>query len=259
MIDKEKVRELCIRLRNEVIPSDFEFVVSKWLEQNQPEPVVVGLTDEQVWELAKKILVADAEVICATIGTYSEAINEYLETQTFTQVQEVPVGLTDEQVSKLSTELDDLMRPTYDSIERCIEDFLKTQTFARPIEFSNVELADSYQASCEDFEQLKKELEQLKSQQIRPSWDDAPKDATSMCVIYEWYKHGTLCLREMAYGECRPKPTPQVEVGQVWKCAKTEVTVIAMNDDDVVFQKQSGSFLIYSIAEFLAKFERVGE
>jgi hypothetical protein len=113
---------------------------------------------------------------------------------------------------------------------QCIENWLKTQTFAQ-------------------------------LHQLEPNWDEIPTHINE--VSLEWTYYGEKKIewsRNVILEDFkRPNPpTPKVEVGQVWKCAKTEVTVIALNDDDVVFQnKLTKGFDVYSITDFIAKFEQV--
>lgn len=51
-VNKEKVRELEERVRAEPAQKYRVEMIERWLEQNQPQPVVVGLTDEQVDKFA---------------------------------------------------------------------------------------------------------------------------------------------------------------------------------------------------------------
>ena len=52
MIDKEKVVKLAMKLRNSYV-NQYENVINEWLEQNQPEPVAVGLSDDQFMDFCK--------------------------------------------------------------------------------------------------------------------------------------------------------------------------------------------------------------
>ena len=58
--------------------------ITKWLEQNQIEPVVVGLSDEQVSELSD--FISDDEYR-HTSKLRTDVIHESLKTQTFAQPQ----------------------------------------------------------------------------------------------------------------------------------------------------------------------------
>ena len=81
MIDKEKVRELAAKLFTECglhIPKG-ESVITEWLEQNQPEPVVVGLSDEQI------TLFIETYNLHSLVGMH---LREWQKTQTFMQPNE---------------------------------------------------------------------------------------------------------------------------------------------------------------------------
>lgn len=157
MIDKEKVRELAETLKNSYV-NRYENVITEWLEQNQPEPVVVWLSDE------------------------------------------------------------------------------------------------------------KAELEQLKS----PNWDDAPENADEVCVTLHWSdKDSNIVKQTILLQENRPKPTPQVEVGQVWKHSNggkyqiDSIGEIKVNDnlgwiDCVTYRSlETGKFYTRMLSDFLANFERI--
>lgn len=77
MIDKDKVRELVKAVDGRSL-NGMEQSITKWLEQNQPEPVVVGLSDEQVWDLANEL---EGEV--DSRDNYQIVVKNYLKTQTF--------------------------------------------------------------------------------------------------------------------------------------------------------------------------------
>lgn len=86
MIDREKVNSLVTKLKN--IPSkDIENELLHWLEQNHPEPVVVGLSNDQVAVLAVRICGSQATV--AALGI-DKIINTFLDTQTFIQPEPPP-------------------------------------------------------------------------------------------------------------------------------------------------------------------------
>lgn len=231
-IDKEKVRELLSQIECCEYVSEQNQVIQEWLEKNKPEPVVVGLSDFQIKQLTTWF-------VCE--------------------------------------------KPKVNSPAEChavITKYLATQTFAQPVHFSSIELSEMYQGIYEDFEQVKKEYDELKSQQIKPSWNDAPEWANWLAHDkdggWNWFDEKPRCQLGASwvcnnYGrfmaaEINPdwqqtleqRPAPKVEVGQVWKLNKTEVEVIALNDDDVVFQKKATKgFDVYSIIDFITKFERV--
>lgn len=73
----EKVRELADDIAHRWSTGGIERSITEWLKKYQPEPVVAGLSDEQVRKLSMKILVAESSVACATIDTYYDAISKY--------------------------------------------------------------------------------------------------------------------------------------------------------------------------------------
>jgi hypothetical protein len=84
------------------MPSNYECVITGWLEQNQPEPKVVGLSDEQLDSLWESVVTDNYG------GTFSESYKKWDKTQTFA-AKEIPVGLTDEQVITLVDSLSKLV------------------------------------------------------------------------------------------------------------------------------------------------------
>ena len=237
----EKVRELSERLYHCRLSYRVD-AITEWLEQNHPEPVVVGLSDKQVVELHQALSIAPPERMPKAV------IKDYLRTQTFTQpeVKEVVVGLSDEQVDLLGC----LLYPASKTFERArecygyqnaIRDFLKTQTFTQ--QYRTDGFAEMQLEECGiEYRALKEELEQLKSQQFMPDWNTAPdwanwlaQDETGDWFYFEkkptagedgWmHNNGTY---ESTYAfvknwqqtlQERPQPTPKVEVGQVWRHA----------------------------------------
>ena len=148
----------------------------------------------------------------------------------------------------------------------------------------------------DQFDNLNMELEQLKSQQFTPNWEDAPEWANWLAQDKSgaWFWHiEKPCPRDT--GNCswiggryqsatklnknwqqtlqeRPKPTPQVEVGQVWKCLKTlnEYVIQHLGITKIGEKWVESVTYIYDYSEyedkeiytrtmsdFLAKFERV--
>ena len=122
----EKLRELIFK----VLSDDLEIkegVIEEWLEQNQPAPQVVGLTEKQI-----KRLVAYIDVSGESL--YDDIVT-FLETQTFIQpeVKEVVVGLSDVQIEHLGR----LIEKCYGKIwtghaQSTIANYLYTQTFTQP-------------------------------------------------------------------------------------------------------------------------------
>ena len=87
----EKDRELADTLLNSSVSSHIA-LITKWLEQNQVEPVVVGLSDEQINGLAVCLKLNNTGGVYST-KTEHGVIKEYLKTQTFAQhTPQVEVG-----------------------------------------------------------------------------------------------------------------------------------------------------------------------
>ena len=200
----EKVRELSKRMVDQLhIGHTPFFILSEWLEQNPIEPVVVGLSDEQVDKFERSLSYKSGGFVVL------------------------------------------------------LRDFLRTQTFAQTRAFDDSELSEKYMTLYDDYQSLLIDFSLQKKQQFLPNWDKIPVHA-DWYFVSESYCENEPTLNCVIYKEQRPKQTPAVEVGQVWRCAKTEVIVIALNDDDVVFQKViTKGFDVYSTIDFLAKFERV--
>jgi hypothetical protein len=79
MITEDKVRELSNSL-DYAYGKLREGVITEWLEQNQPSPIVVGLSDEQVDELSYLLEYVE--------WGYKGVIHNYLKTQTLIQPQQ---------------------------------------------------------------------------------------------------------------------------------------------------------------------------
>lgn len=303
MIDKEKVRELAYLLigRDTGSVDSKCKIITEWLEQNQPEPVVVGLSDEQVLDL---VYYFSHNMHTPPIDT-GHALESWLKTQTFVQpeVKEVAVGLSDEQVRDLasvvsSVDYDDFHTTRYDVL---IQNYLKTQTFTQP-ETTVVGLSDEqvnafacyyglstteqsklrcelkkwlntqifvhsepplsneqvYGELYQEYQDVKKEIEQLKSQQFQPNWDESPTSATEFTVTGNWYnKNGTRLSGFHVSRIARPVVKPTLAVGQTWKNQHGEYEILGVNDKQVVRVDSAGGFMITSVETFLDNFERV--
>jgi hypothetical protein len=240
-------------------------------EGSLQEPVVVGLSDEQVHEFIDawhKSTRYDA------VGVYKD----WAKTQTFAEpydleslriatdlhdraaegfknvVKEitVPVGLSNEQILGFISEWfnsDDI-----DAIE-VYKEWAKSQTFAQPV----VGNSDT---------------------RFSPDWDDAPKSATSCQVKRVWLDAlGIPVEFKVLIDEQRPTPpAPKVEVGQVWKYknstyvvtgierikGKTKIGTEWVDDLELVHYHRgtnlvSIEFQAYTrtMEDFLTKFEQV--
>ena len=255
MTEKEKVRELAMELREKTIPSGYEVVITEWLEQNPIEPQVVGLSDEQVRDVAQyqwdKMSIFSVEMC-------EELISKWQKTQTFKEPCEC--GLNVSQIHK--DQFKDLqvaykvLAEREKELEQWREDFVEMES---------------------EYSKVKKELEQLKSQQFTPNWDNAPVSATSCHLKRVWVNENGIGIDYAVLLDIqRPKPTPQV--GQVWKCSKnqqdytvTEITTLEcetkMNDGDWESNMQLIAYRHVKacelktyhrkLSDFLAKFEMV--
>lgn len=254
MIDKERVHALAKELRRCQF-NFYEEIITEWLEQNQPEPIVTGLTDEQIKDLACVVSSVDYDDFHTT--RYDVLIQNWFKKQTFTQeVQAVAVGLSDEQVNSLFE---------YFPYKATKEDFIegyntwaKTQTFTQPEQFT-------------------------------PSWDDAPSWANWVAQDgdgqWQWYNkkpvaecgcwashkgnydsaRGTIKTWQQTLQE-RPKPTPVVTVGETWIHTKTGNKYYVdgfcqskINDEWVksVMYHVGGARYTRTLDDFIAKFEKV--
>ena len=254
-------------------------------------PIVVGLSDEQV-----KLLSQDINN-CFEDGFTSFTPNEiklWLKTQTFADTYEdkyndlyedyqsliVDKMLVDKELEQLKSQQDitdggwrgkyDRLHIDYNLLLDDLKDYYSSQAIQMTYQKMYNELHD-----C--FVDLQKELEQLKSQ-FQPNWEDAPKDAT-LCRINRVYEneHGFMLTSKKIFREERPKPTPQVEVGQVWRHASeksrsgddyevTEVTTLEgkfkigdeWQEDVVMITYENAAQDVYRriLSDFLAKFEK---
>lgn len=187
----EKVRELSGKLYHCPLPVR-ENVIAEWLEENQPEPVVVGLSDEQVYEISRCACEIGFDVGRTSIQNIIDIVSNYLKTQTFTQLK-----------------------------------------------------------------------------QFTPNWDDAPF-AVEFQLRKVWISAQGNELEELPICFYRPKPTPQVEVGQVWKnhnngknykilmLGKLKESGVWL--DAVTYGSADDNYYYYTrtLSDFLAKFERMG-
>jgi len=233
MIDKEKVIELVKDLMFRSTDDRVE-ITMEWLEQNQPAPIVVGLSDEQL----RDFFVSSRTFANTNHFVYS--YNEWAETQNFTQpeVKETVVGLSDEQVDEILIVFN---KPLNGHYARYFKNYLETKTFPQPNQFE-------------------------------PNWDDAPPNTTCATVKVHYFDLEDTNIGWKTLSQVkRPQPTPKVEVGQVWKYANDREYVIETvgrlknyeNGGDAWFSCVTYRSLdddeIYTriLFDFLAKFERV--
>lgn len=209
-MNKEKVRELATELRK--CGGNNEQLITEWLEQTPVEPVVVGLSDEQILDLTK-----------------------YLK--------------------------NDCTRGQKMDMSRLITDWQKTQTFVQHRAFDDSELSEKYMTLYDDYQSLLIDLSLQKKQQFLPNWDKIPVHA-DWYFVSESYCENEPTLNCVIYKEQRPQPTPQVEVGQVWKLENVAYEVSAItqiNGEKYVVVRVCDDWLFpsYTMSDFLAKFERV--
>jgi hypothetical protein len=256
-----------------------------WFEQNPIEPV--GLSDEQVIALVDSLQKLVLENRLGSLSARMRVlIDGFLMTQKSekSEIKEVPVGLSDEQIQSL-VDYTYCDSDTFDAIK----EWSKTQTFARPVEFSDVELSDAYQRLMEDYQDLRKEL---KAQFLnQPNWDDAPEWANWVAQdfngAWHWFKNKPLAGNHKGwtngywgYKEQRnspvlesiewqqtlqQRPASTVGAGQTWVkvgCVDgiaQSVSIDYASDQVVVFSAHytNGKQQHYSLSDFLALFERV--
>ena len=209
MFTPEKVRELAEIVQKQGFLSSIEKEINKWLEQNPIEPVVVGLSDEQLEDLVKGLSIATTDY---QFKNRLEFAREWLDAQTFAKPG---VGNSD-----TSSNWDDAW-----------------------IQELSTELAG--------FAYSKENIKSL----ITAFLDKKPNLSNGSI---NWQQ----TLQE------RPKPTPKVEVGQVWKHkrkgTKYEVLgfirtyVLGEWLDYVKYEEVNGNAEFSKPQDdFLAKFEQV--
>jgi hypothetical protein len=252
----------------------------KWFEQNPIEPIVVGLSDEQVNLLA--------ESIGTNQNWFVKKISEWLKTQTFA-VKEVPVWLGDSQFKKVARHLanafdsDDYIG--YEAeLRRALDEYTAKPSFYNNAgkvynpDGSVTDYKADYESVAGNFVSLKEEYSKLKLRlesvttlneinhqavvnSFSLNWEDAPATASYLSQILYWFDDNHMRVGDVdKLVFYRPKPpAPKVEVGQVWKNQYGECKVFGVNDKQVVRQYKDDGFMITSLEDFLAKFERVGE
>jgi hypothetical protein len=236
MIDKEKVFKLAMKLKNSYV-NQYEDAITEWLEQNQLNSDEVQDYRDEIEELERhsQELYEEGK---ACIKYQNELMDEIQRLKS--QQKEVVVGLSDEQVFRVAK----IMGYSSDSItvDR-INTYLKTQTFTQ-------------------------------SQQLfmpfSPDWTDVPDDIVLWRVCFEWLNENHNVVRsDVLQPEIkRPKPTQQVEVGQVWMHKNTlnEYYIKSLGQmkfngewhDSVTYEYDETDEFTRPLSDFLAKFERVG-
>lgn len=147
----------------------------KWNRPTPIQPVVAGLSSDQVKDVVSRFVYDHAEHL-----EYADPLRNYGRTQTFaqTEVKEVVVGLSDEQLIDLIRGLSRTDRQ-FDLRLDFAREWLKAQTFTQP--------------------------------QFTPNWDDVP-DAVMRNVVYEWYgANGALICSVFERNELRPQSMLQVK------------------------------------------------
>jgi hypothetical protein len=210
-----------------------------------------------------------ARFMRARSGTFETLISEWFEQN---PQQQAFVGLSDEQV--------DSLRVFWNNCEglRAVEaykEWAKTQTFAQPVEITNVELGDAYQALMEEYSKLK-------AQVFQPDWSDAPSWANWLSQGksggWSWYefkptleggwwsyhqrRYDAYVKSENWQGSLQQRPpAPKVEVGQVWGFHGSSVEIVMVTEFQIVMKSiETGNLSIDDdIEDFLANFERIGE
>lgn len=227
------------------------------------------ISNNQIKSLAEEI--TNNLIVCSSVKIADIITNWFL----FNPIEPVAVGLTDEQVVSFVDSF--FINPIYtEELTKSLKGWLKTQTFVQFVEFSNVELSEMYQALMEDFQDLQKELGQLKTQ-FTPDWSTAPEGVNWVAqepnggwswfinkpYIHksdkwvsdsEWAKNATPCRHWRETLQQRPtSPTPKVEVGQVWAYIETGVEyvideIIVLNGNTKIGEWQENFTLVtYSL------------
>ena len=193
-MNKEKVRELAYLLigRDTGSVDSKCKIITEWFEQNPVEPVVVGLSDEQLQDF------------------YTYYLFKPNHTKSLT------------------------------NLEFAYKEWAKTQTFTQP----NTLLEYQLDAARKEINRVESLNANLLKQQFEPDWDHAPEWANWLAQDdksnWTWYekepKEGmgyfatkwkceNVFVKNHNWQQTlqqRPKTTPQVEVGQVWLCAKNK-------------------------------------
>lgn len=262
MIDKAKELAYLLNGRDTGSVDSKCKIITEWLEQNPVEPVVVGLSDDNVWSLAEAFVDDNA----LTMQEMFDSYGEWAKTQAFAQpeVKEVVIGLTDEQIDNLVVWLG-VGFVTATKVATRVKEWLKTQTFEQQYKTDGFAEMQLDEAGIE-YRALKAELEQLKSHKFTPNWDDAPKKASYARLSVEWLNNGyqQIAFNVLSQHE-RPKPTlPTIEVGQVWRSndsheiAYERAKIIGVDDEAVAYRfNEIGKIGVFDIEDFLAKFEQV--
>jgi len=230
-MNKKKIESLSEFLLQNSRWSNMTHKITEWFEKNPVEPVVVGLSDEQVKSFITHWM----------SGGNNEVMeyHEWARTQTFAQLdaKEVVVGLSDEQIK-------DFSKNCY-VLESRIKEWLKTQTFAQsqlfeprwdiiPSHVDEVEIVMNY---CQDGMILDDESNFLIGYK-RPKLP-APK----VEVGQTWSKEG---LKYRIYELDKMKTLGEKVDSVVFH----HYDVDENSDDFELFER--------TLSSFLAKFERVG-
>jgi hypothetical protein len=108
--------------------------------------------------------------------------------------------------------------------------------------------------------QDKFDLLKLQQKQFDPNWDFGGYAKKAELVFI--YTDASGCQMPIHSDNVvatfeRPKPTPQVEVGQVWRNEFGDSEIVDINEKQVVRKCEQGEFSICHIEDFISNFERV--
>ncbi len=197
----------------------------KWFEQNPIEPVFVGLSDSQFKKVARHL--ANEWDSDDYIG-YEASLRRALDEQTFLYTA----------------------KPAFYNNEGKVYE----------LDGSVTDYKADYESVAGSFVSLEEEYSKLKAQEFQPNWDDAPEWATKCRVRVHWadddnHSATGALLRE----EQRPKPSPKVDVGQVWDFHGSSVEIVMVTKFQIVMKSIETGYLSIDdgIDDFLAKFEQV--
>jgi len=231
----EKVRELvslgvtqtvlCFNLSSEKAIDRVAETIDKWLGDNEPEPVVVGLSDNQVSLLAEELYKETSGVV---IFELEKHIASFIKTQTFTQPSEafkaamVEVDIRNQEIEKLKAEIVALEEENTK---------LKAQQFEVDWSDAPDDCREAWQLNRFFYGDDNRYIDVLAGKQ-KSQKPPAPKIEFDVPYIYKNAKY-----RVQSVGKMR--------VGDDWIDS-----VMHVNDD------HSASYT-REISDFLAKFERV--
>lgn len=236
--------------------------IAKWFAKNPQEPVVVGLSAQELQNLFDYLRFHDE--------TFPEShIRHWFASQTFSQPSQKDLDKKDAEIAALKAankahvETHIELVGDYEELDKRFAKIGEDRNFfecaARSAEAQVEQLSKMYDDAL-------KELKQLKAQVFQPDWGDAPDDAEEVCITAHWAdKDSNIIKSKILFQEQRAiPPAPKVEVGQVWEYKNCEYIVtccgkLKQGNDWVesVTYFLGGDTYTRTLSDFLAKFEQV--